>query len=430
MLNFGSSKKKVVILGGGFGGLNTSILLEKISYTPLIDLDITLIDNKDSFIFYPFLYETLSDELNIDDISIDYKNCPDLKGVDYKKATVKSINLFDRRIETDISGLDYDILVISLGSKTRIPSILGEKPNVFIFKNPIDVEKLKHQISYQIKRFHNLKDKVEINTGTNKEELESLLTFLIVGAGPSGVELSTKLSDIMKTKCKDEGIDPSLSKIVLIDVNEKLLPNFSNSTSRATNKILKQKGIELHLGTTIHKLEDNIATLIGKDRINLHCGTIVWTGGTEFNPVIPYLGMDTTPDGKILTDEYLQSLHALGVFAIGDNAEIEKNKILLPLPQTAQVAIQQSYICSYNILAHIIKLPKIPYNYLKVGEMLSLGKDSGYVDILGNKFEGKTAKWIRKMLYSFAFPGENSINKMIRKIMNKAKKDKAIPEWF
>ncbi len=430
MLNLGSSKKRVVVLGGGFGGLNTSIILNKISYTPFIDLDITLIDNKDHFIFYPFLYETLSDELTIDDISIKYKECPDLKGVDFKKTSVKSINLYDREVETDDSMVSYDILVVSLGSKIRIPSILGDKPNVFIFKNPLDVDKLKHQISYQIKRFHNLKDKLDLNNNEDKDELKSLLTFLIVGAGPSGVELSTKLSDIMGLVCNKEKIDPSFTKVVLIDVNEKLLPSFSNSTSRVVTKTLKQKGIEFHVGTTLHKFEDNIATLIGKDRIELPCGTIIWTGGTEFNPVIPYLGMDTTQDGKILTDEYLQSLHALGVYAIGDNAEIEKNKILLPFPQTAQVAIQQSYICSYNILAHIVKLPKIPYNYIKVGEMLSLGKESGYVDILGNKFEGKTAKWIRKMLYSFAYPGETSISKMTQKMFKKARNDKVIPEWL
>lgn len=438
MFNFRPNKKKIVILGGGFGGLYTAIILKKLSSIPLVNLDITLIDRKEKFIFYPFLYEMLSEELSEKDISIDYRTNKELKGIKILQSEIKSINLFERVIETDNKSVQYDILVISLGSKIRVSSTIQGKPNVFLFKTLLDVEKFKHQIIYQFKRFLSLKDSInskKTNTTNNKKkktetiskierELHSYLTFLVVGGGPSGVELSAKLSDILSSKCIENGIDPNYGKIILIDINDRLLPTLHQSISFSVTKILEKKGIEIHLGVSLQKLEDDNAIIIGKDeKYTIPCSTIIWTGGTEFNPVISNSGLDTTAEGKILIDEYLQSLHSMGVFAIGDNAIIEKNKALIPLPATAQVAIQEAYVCSYNIIAHILSLPKIPFNYIEVGEMVSLGLDSGCVNILGMHFEGKVAKWIRNVLYAINYPSMDSILKITPKILNKIAKN-------
>ncbi len=223
------------------------------------------------------------------------------------------------------------------------------------------------------------------------------------------------------------GIDEKYIRIILVDVNEKILSTFHNSTSETAKKTLEEKGIELHLGTTLQKFDDNKATFVGKEKLTIPCGNVIWTGGIEFNPVVPNLGLDTTPEGKILVDEYLQSLHSMGVFAIGDNSCIEKNKARVILPNTAKVAVQQALACSYNIIAHITMLPKLPYTYIDIGEMIGLGTASGSVNIFGTHFEGTQAKWIRNIAYSIIFPGLSSSLKIAKKMFEKARKDKIIP---
>lgn len=422
-----SRKKKVLILGGGFGGLYTAVILNFLAKNPFlnINLDITLIDRKTDFIFYPFLYETLSGELSEDDVTIRYDEIKELKEIKIVKGEVESANIFERFVETvDKERYDYDILISALGSKVRLPKLLKGKPNVFLFKSLLDVEKIKHQISYQFKRY---KSKIDKSNGENPEELtkelQPLLTFLVVGAGPSGVELSSKLKDIINAKCEENEINPDFAKVILIDINDKVLANMHKKTTETAQKVLKKKGVEIYLGTSIHKLEDDIVTLLGKERFTIPCANVIWTGGTEANPVLKNFGIDTSMEGRILVDAHLQSVHSMGVFALGDNAVVEKNKVQLPLPQTGKVAVQQSIVCAYNIIAHLKMFPMIEYQYIDVGEMIAIGTDSAYVDILGNHFDGKTAKWVRKLIYSFIYPGIDSIMKMSSKMMNKANKD-------
>ncbi len=432
MFNIGTKKKKkVVILGGGFGGMYTALTLSKLVSTPFVNnIDITLIDKKDEFVFQPFLIETLSGELTEKDITIKYKNYEELKGVKFIKGEVKTVNLFERSIETDEDVINYDILVSALGSKVRLPKPLEEKTNVFLFKEPLDVEKLKHQISYQFKRYKNLSDKLDPTDPKSDDELKSLLTFLVVGAGPTGVELSAKLSDILEKKCKKEKIDKKKLKIILIDINDKILASFDEKISKSAQKKLKEKNIEILLGTTLQKIEDNYVILLGEKKMSIPCGNIIWTGGTNSNPVIADFGFDTSTDGKILVDEYLQSVHSLGVFAIGDNAQIEKNKMPMLLPNTAQVAIQQAIICAFNIVAHSLLLPKIPFNYIEFGNVLSLGVDSSSVNVFGLQLGGKQAKWFRNILYAVGYPGLKSSFTMSQKMIEKANKDKVSPLPF
>lgn len=432
MFNIGTKKKKkVVILGGGFGGMYTALTLNKLMSTPFVsNLDLTLIDKKDDFVFQPFLIESLSGELTEKDITIKYKNYEELKGVKFIKSEVKTVNLFERSVETDQDIIYYDLLISALGSKVRLPKSMEEKTNVFLFKDPLDVEKLKHQISYQFKRYKNLSERLDPQAPENEDELKSLLTFLVVGAGPTGVELSAKLSDILKDKCKKENIDTKRLKVILIDINDKILASFDKKVSDSAQKKLKEKNIEILLGTTLHKIEDNYVTLLGKDKVNIPCGNVIWTGGTDSNPVIADFGLDTSAEGKILVDEYLQSLHSLGVFAIGDNAQIEKNKMPELLPNTAQVAIQQAIICAFNIVAHSLLLPKIPFNYIEFGNVLSLGLDSSSVNVLGVQLGGKQAKWFRNILYAVGYPGLKSSLKMSQKMIERANKDKVSPLPF
>ena len=351
---------KILILGGGFGGLKCAkILSSRLSKKD----EIILIDKSNCHIYPPALYEVVVGELAPEHISFNFNDIIP-KGVKFWQDEVIALTPKNNTLTLSQRGLQtYDYLVLALGAETDFYKIPGVATFSKPLKNLSDAIKLKSHI-YQ--EFIDCRNTLSPNNKMCK------LRFIIVGGGPTGVELSGALASYANKLCKKFNISPKELEIILLEASSEILAGFSNEFKNRVKRRLKSLGVKIMTNSPVR--EEHIKEIIiAKDHMNLPSETIVWTAGIKATSVKDHSIFTTDSKGRIIVNEFLLVPGFKNIFALGDITSFIGNGGR-PLPGLAQIAIDQANVVSYNINASINSLHKKKYQPKKWGAIIPVGK--------------------------------------------------------
>jgi len=369
--------KKIVILGGGFGGLYTALKLTQFTWSQESNPEIILIDKNDRFLFSPLLYELITEEMQSWEIAPAYADLLGNTSIRFIQDTVTDINPTSQQISLkNHDSLNYDYLVTALGGKTPTDQVSGASEYAIPFRTLEDAYKVKEKL----RRLENS----EADT----------IRVVVVGGGYSGVELALKIADRLGNR----------GKIRIVDRNSEILSDSPEFNRKTAQKALNSRKIWTDLETEVTNITETEISLSYKNQIDtIPVDLVLWTVGTKPVMLENKLPFPKTSQGKIEINSQLQVKDYPNVSAIGDlvdcyNQEGEK------LPATAQVAFQQADYCAWNIWASIEHKPLLAFKYQPLGEMLALGKDNASISGLGISLDGNLGYLARRLIYLYRLP--------------------------
>jgi NADH dehydrogenase len=391
--------KRILILGGGFAGLDTALYLERI-FSNNKDVEITLVNQNNYFIYTPMLAEVVAS-------SIDAKHavCPIrefFSKVSFKELEVLSIDLRNRVVNCfhcDICNinlnLEYDYLVIALGSITSFHHTNGAEEYSFPLKNIQDAKVLR---SHVIDMFEH----AELENDPDKRR--KFLTFVVAGGGYTGVEVAAELNDfIHKSRRFYKSVRPEEVRVIIAHHGPRIMQEMSESLASYAEDLLRKRGMEIYLKTTVTNVDldkvefDNNKVIPTK--------TVIWAAGTAPHPVVETLPCAKDKGGRIVVNEYLEVPDWSNVWALGDCAHIPNPETGDPYPPTAQHAVREGKRLAYNIEAAIYGKEKKPFQYATQGMLAPLGHRSAVAEIKGFKFSGFFAWFLWRSIYLGKLPG-------------------------
>jgi NADH dehydrogenase len=357
-------RKRVVIVGGGFAGLAAAHALRH------ADVEIVLIDRRNHHIFQPLLYQVATAVLSPAEIAAPIRQIEvKQRNVTVLLAEVTGIDVASRTIEASSPGagvhkIGFDYLVVATGMR---PSYFGHDEFARYapgLKSPSDAETIRAKILGAF----------ELAAATEDEaERARQMTFVLVGAGPTGVELAGSLAHLVKVTLRGNfrRIDPSKSDIVLLDAGKRVLPTFAESLSRKAARRLEKLGVTVVTNVKVETVDDK-GVIAGGNRIP--SATVLWTAGVAASPIPKMLGTKTDRAGRALVDPFLKVVEAPGVFVVGDAASVMQNEH--PVPGVAQAAIQEGRYVG-RLIAKKLKGREVkrPFRYFDKGNMAVVGKN-------------------------------------------------------
>ncbi len=375
--------QRIVILGAGFGGLFTARELGR-RIRGGTGPDILLLDSRNFHLFSPLLHEVTSGSVEPRHVAWPVRALSGIGRFAFERRTVRSIELERKTVLTDPGEVPYDFLVIALGSTTDYYGVRGAEQKAFPFKTLQDAVRLRNHVLEMFERAVIERD---------PERRRRLLSFVLVGAGCTGVELATELHDLArKTLVRHyRGFDPREVRFVLAEATGRIIPCVSQRLADLGLDKLRRKGIEIRLHSPVVGVTDGTVELEDGDRIQTE--TVIWTAGVRANPVVEALPVERDKLGRAVVNEYLELPPFPGVFVIGDGAHCFDPRLQAALPPTAQVAVQQARSVARNIARDFRGAKKIPFVYRHRGDLVSLGAGDGVGEIVGLAFSGLPA-WL------------------------------------
>ncbi len=380
------TQPRIVILGGGFGGLFTALDLAGSG-------EVTLVSDADHFIFTPMLYEYLSGEVEAWHIAPRYDELLDDK-VHFVQSGVSAVDLGSQTVSLE-SGrkLEYDVLVLALGGITNYWGIDGAEEFSLPFRKLAHADALRARMVTALDH---------IPPEMPPQDVRRELTFAIVGAGASGCELSTKMADLLRDAFKRRALHGE-PRVLVVEMGDKVVPGMGDEIREFVEDALQESRVEVHTETRVVKLTADELTFEHEGRLeSLKTAGVVWTAGVRINPVIEQLDVEKTNRGLLVVKPTLQLSEHFNVFALGDIA-------LYPdatptLAGTAQLAFQQASLAARNIKAFNEGKELHTKHFEELGEAISLGTERAAVLTGGKAFGGALARQARFALYTSRLP--------------------------
>lgn len=371
------NRLRICILGGGFGGLYTALRLSQLPWERHQTPEITLIDQQDRFLFSPFLYELITEEMQTWEIAPPFEELLRETEIRFHQGQVTAIDIENKQVQINANRyLSYDQLVIAMGGKSPIPTVPGAQEYTLPFRTLEDA--------------YRLKERLRLLEQSEAEKIRAV----IVGGGYSGIELACKISDRLGERGRIRVIERSNTIL-------SLSPEYNRETAQ---KALESRGIWLDLETEVETVTADSLDLRYKGQIDtIPVDLVLWTVGTQVSELIRDLPLSSNPQGLLNTNVYLQARDYPEIYAIGDVAHCE-DATGQRVPATAQVAFQQSDYCAWNIWATLTHRPLLPFRYQALGEMLSLGIEDATLSGLGLKLTGPAAAIARRLIYLYRLP--------------------------
>jgi NADH dehydrogenase len=374
------STPRIVILGAGYGGLVTAIQLQKeMNYN---EAKVTLVNKHDYHYITTHLHMPAAGTDSPDNARISLHTLIDTNKIDLLKATVTSINHKDKKVILENGEIEYDYLVIGLGSNPETFGIVGLEEFAFSIRSINSVRLIREHIEYQFALYKS-------NPGRT-----DYLTFIVGGAGFTGIEFVGELADQIPKLCAEFDVDRELVKIINIEAAPTALPGFDPQLVEYAIQVLSEKGVEFKINTAIKECTpDGVILASGEE---LKSATVIWTGGVRGNHIVEEAGFETMR-GRVKVDEFLRAPGFDGVYVVGD-CSLMFNPEGRPYPPTAQIATQQGFTCAHNLLASIRGESKRVFIPDIKGTVASLGKGEA-VGIVGTrKLVGGMAAIMKKII--------------------------------
>ncbi|MDY7022848.1 MAG: FAD-dependent oxidoreductase [Cyanobacteriota bacterium] len=363
---------RICILGGGFAGLYTALYLDRLSWSKVEKPEIILIDQKNRFLFTPFLYELITGELKVWEVAPTFQKL--LRGTEIKfhQKTVKEVDFKTHKIQLENHDpLSYDYLVLAVGRRTHNDLNLGKSGQTLTFRTLVDAMCLQEKLQ------------------ALEQSTQAKIRILIIGGGANAIELAGKLVDRLGNR----------GEISLIIRGQKILKTFSSCCQDIAYRSLIFRGVNIKFNTQVCAVREDSVTLIQEyEEYTVPVDLVMATTGTQAREWLSHLECQQNYQGKLLTQSTLQLLDYPEVFALGDLAEICDRKSQ-PIPATAQAAFQQANCAAKNLKAAIYRQRLKSFRYLHLGQMLTLGTREATVSSFGLEIQGILACLSRKCVY-------------------------------
>jgi NADH dehydrogenase len=378
------TKKKIVVLGAGFGGLAfTRALKHK-------NAEITLIDRQNHHLFQPLLYQVATAGLSMPEIAEPVRSIfKDRQDVNVIMGDVASIDVENKQVAlVDSDPVDYDYLVIGLGMVNAYFGHNEWAKHTIGLKSLDEARRIRRRILHAYERAEATSD---------HNERRRLMTSVVIGGGPTGVEMAGAISELTKRVFKKDfrSIQPEDSRVLLVEAAPRILGAYSEASSERATEDLKKLGVEILKNTAVKDVRDGVVELEGK---TIEAESIIWTAGVEANPVLRSLPAEFDRRGRISVEQDTSLPGFPEVFVIGDVANINDAKGK-PVPGVSPAAMQMGKHAAKIIRKELRELRRIPvkdrkpFKYLDKGSMATIGRSKAVAEIAGLRFSGPFA-WV------------------------------------
>ncbi|MFY0761842.1 MULTISPECIES: NAD(P)/FAD-dependent oxidoreductase [Metabacillus] len=379
-------KPKIVVLGAGYGGLMAVTRLQKM--IGVNEADLTLVNKNDYHYETTWLHEASAGTLHHDKARYQVKDVIDNSRVKFVKETVVSINKDEKKIVLSNGELEYDYLVISLGSHPETFGIKGLKEYAFGITNINAARQLREHIEYQFATYN-----------TEEVKRDQRLAIVVGGAGFTGIEFLGELANRVPELCREYDVDHKKVRIICVEAAPTALPGFDPELVEYAVNHLERKGVEFKIGTAIKEcVEDGI--IVAKDDVmeEIKSDTVVWAAGVRGNSIVEEAGFENMR-GRVKVDSYLRAPGHEDVFIIGDCSLVINEEINRPYPPTAQIAMQQGITAAKNIAVAVRDQGEMEEFKPDIkGTVASLGEDDAVGMVFGKKVMGTKASFMKKMI--------------------------------
>ncbi|GAB4005770.1 NAD(P)/FAD-dependent oxidoreductase [Spirosoma sp. KCTC 42546] len=372
-------KPRVVIIGGGFGGMNLAKALRNSG------VQVVLFDKQNYNGFWPLLYQVATAGLEPDAIAEPFRKMFDgFNDFHYRMVRVNKIDPATKTVTTLIGDLHYDFLVIASGSKSNYFGNEQIQKYAFPLKTIPEALNVRSQF---------LQCFEQASVTTDFAERESLLTFVIAGAGPTGVEMAGSLAEMRKHVLPSDypGLDFSQMSIYVVEGLGKVLPPMSDEAGQKAQQYLEDLGVIVKLNTLVESYDGETVTFKGGEQIKTQ--TLVWGAGVT-GALIDGIPAESTEKGRILVDPINRVQGLTDVFAIGDIAFMKLKDYPKGHPGVAQPAIQQGKHLAKNIQRILKNEPTTPFEYFDKGSLAIVGRSRAVADLPGGIHLGGFIAWM------------------------------------
>ncbi len=409
------SLRRIVILGGGFGGMKTAECLEEqLAGDPSVS--ISLVSETNALLFTPMLAEVAGSSLEPSHISAPLRSS--LRWTNFVRGCVTGIDLERRKVllnavelgSESSRELEYDHLVLALGSVSNYLGMANVEKLAFNFKSLFDAIRIRNHVIEMFERADREQD-----PGIRRK----LLTFVVAGGGFAGVELAGALNDFA------HGISPDYRNlrieelsVILVHSRSRILPELSESLAEYALERMEQRGVKFRLEARLVDVQPGLVILSDGQ---ISAETLVWTAGTAPNPLLTTLAVEKNNRGAVVVDGFLAVPEHSGVWALGDCAAVNDGKTGKPCPPTAQFALREAETIAKNIRAALRGLPGKPFHFDSLGALCVVGHQTACAELTvpfartrSLRFSGLLAWLLWRGIYLSKLPG---LERKIRVLM-------------
>ncbi len=372
-----SGPPRVVIVGAGFGGLRAARAL---AHAPA---RVILLDRHNYHLFQPLLYQVATAGLEPEGIAKPVRAI--LRGqrnLEFRLAAMTGLDAAGRVVRTDAGEVPYDHLILAIGGETNFYGIESVARHGFALKDLRDAVAIRDHV---LSRFEEAM--LEADAATRR----ALLTFVVVGGGPTGVEMAGAFSELVRLVLSKDypRLDLAEVRILLLEAGDRLLPAMPPRLSAAAERTLAGKHVDVRLGAAVASYDGREARL--KDDAAIPARTLVWAAGAKASALTARLGFETGPQGRIVVEPTLRVPGQPEVSVIGDAAWLAHAEA--PLPMMAPVAIQMADTAARNVERALAGLPPEPFRYKDPGSLATIGRSAAVAHVRGLSFTGFPA-WV------------------------------------
>jgi NADH dehydrogenase len=372
------ARPRVVIIGGGFGGISAARALRR------ANVDITLVDRTNHFIFQPLLYQVATAALAPSDITAPIRwILRSQRNTEVLLAEAREIDIVRRvvRVDDDLRELPYDYLIVAPGSRHSYFGHDEWEPYAPGLKAIEDASEIRRRflLAYEI-----------AEKSEDPKEQDEYLTFVIVGGGPTGVELSGAIPFIAKKALVAEfrRIDTRRTRVILVEAGPRILPSFPEDLAQHAARDLADLGVEVRVNSFVTKVESD-GILVGGEKIRAR--TAFWAAGNMASPLGKFLGAPLDSAGRVKVNDDLSVPGHPEIFAIGDLAIVQQNG--RPVPWVCPAANQEGTFAGKSIIRDTRRQPRKKFHYFNKGDLATIGRSRAIADFGRVKFTGWPA-WI------------------------------------
>lgn len=393
-----TKKSRVVILGGGYGGIKAAKMLNK-RFKKDDNVQITLIDKNPYHTLMTELHEVAGGRVEPESVQISLKKIFSATKVENLTDKITKIDFENRTLYSEESSYDYDYLVIGSGSEPAFFGIDGVQENGFTLWSLEDAIRLREHMVNMFKKASGVR---------NIDKRKKMLTFVVAGAGFTGIETIGEFAEFKKKLCREYDINEREVELIVVEAMDKILPILNDKLINQAIRYLKKIGIKVYTNAPIIKV--NKDSIMLKDGTEIGTHTLVWTCGVQGNSFTSNLGLSIGKKGRVLVNEFMQSVDYKNVYLVGDNEYFEEDG--RAIPQIVETALQTAETAAKNIIADIEGKEKEAFKSNYHGVMVSIGSRYAVASLMNKSLSGFIAMAMKHLVnihYLFSVGGFNTI---------------------
>lgn len=365
----------IVILGAGYAGVNAAKILGK-KFKKNDSVKITLIDKLPYHTLMTELHEVAGGRVEPESVQVDLRKIFHRSKVDVVTEEVQKIDVDNQKLITDFAEYQYDYLIIGTGSEPAFFGVPGVEEHGFTLWSMKDAIRIRDHIENMFKM---------ASKERNAKKRQAMLTFVVAGAGFTGIELIGELVEWKKKLAKEYNVYESEVRLLVVEAMDRILNILDEKNAQKTVKFLNKKGVEILTNAPIVSVSEDSITL--KDGTNIPTNTLVWTCGVQGNSFNSNLGLSLNNRGRLVANEYMQALDKTNIYVVGDCAFVEEGESK-NLPQIVEAALQTSETAAHNIIADMNDKEKKVFKSNYHGFMVSVGSHYAVANLSGIKLSG------------------------------------------